>query len=177
MEVYEREETYNTAIADSLVFTTPKGNIVYGGGGITPDILIAIDTTLNSKKLAVFFSKNWVFDFCFEYADKLREILTENALLNTDIWTPFTAFVKKKDANFIFDLEKNEIAYLQKQIRASIGRNLFGNEIFYKLLLEDDKFVEKARLEFWFLLSKLEISKNINDGHGLYQKILKFDIC
>ena len=74
--------------------------------------------------------------------------MTENALLTADIWTPFTAFVKKKNADFIFDLEKNEIAYLQKQIRASIGRNLFGNEVFYQLLLENDKFVEKARAEF-----------------------------
>jgi carboxyl-terminal processing protease len=148
MEVYEREKKDSSAISDSLIFTTPKGNVVYGGGGITPDILIAIDTTLDSKKLAVFFSKNWVFDFCFEYADKQREMLTKNTLLTADIWTPFTAFVKKKNVDFIFDLEKNEVAYLQKQIRSSIGRNLFGNEVFYQLLLEDDKFVERARAEF-----------------------------
>ena len=148
MEVYEREETDSTAVADSLVFTTPKGNIVYGGGGITPDILITIDTTLDSKKLGVFFSKNWVFDFCFEYADKQRGILTENTLLTADIWTPFTAFVKKKNADFVFDLEINELAYLQKQIRASIGRNLFSNEFLYQILLEEDKFVERARAEF-----------------------------
>lgn len=148
MEVYEREGTDSTAIADSLVFTTPKGNIVYGGGGITPDILIANDTTLDSKKLAVFFSKNWIFDFCFEYADKQMGILTQNTLLNADIWTPFTAFMKKKNVDFVFDLEINELAYLQKQIRASIGRNLFSNEFFYQILLEDDKFVERARTEF-----------------------------
>mgnify|MGYP001391063896 CR=1 FL=1 len=148
MEVYEREKKDSSAISDSLIFTTPKGNVVYGGGGITPDILIAIDTTLDSKKLAVFFSKNWIFDFCFEYADKQRERLTINTLLTADIWTPFTAFVKKKNVDFIFDLEKNEVAYLQKQIRSSIGRNLFGNEVFYQLLLEDDKFVERAKAEF-----------------------------
>jgi len=147
-ELHEKGVKDSAAISDSLIFTTPKGNIVYGGGGITPDILIANDTSLDSKKLAVFFAKNWVFDFCFEYADKYREILSQETLINTDIWVLFIAFVKKKKGDFVFDLGEKEITYLKKQIRARVGRNLFGNEAFYQLLLEDDKFVSRAITEF-----------------------------
>ena len=32
-------------VIDSLQFKTPKGKIVYGGGGIIPDVFVAIDTT------------------------------------------------------------------------------------------------------------------------------------
>ena len=53
-----------------------------------------------------------------------------------------------KKADFHFDLGKNEVFYLEKQIRARIGRNLFGDEIFYRVLLEDDTFIEKAMSEF-----------------------------
>jgi carboxyl-terminal processing protease len=151
MEVYERfgnEGEDSLAIADSLIFTTPKGEKVYGGGGITPDYYVALDTTLDSKKLNPFFSKNWIFDFCFDYADTHRESLTEKQLLERDIYTAFKLFINTKNAEFVFDLNQKERNYLIKQLKASIGRNLWGNEIFYSILLEEDRFVERAKEMF-----------------------------
>jgi len=148
MEVYKREGKDSLPIADSLIFTTPKGNIVYGGGGIMPDYLVANDTTLDSKKLSVFFSKNWIFDFCFDYADKHREGFTKEQLLAKSVFTDFMYFVKNKDADFVFDLKENDKAYLNRQLKANIGRNLWGNEIFYRILVEEDRFVERAIKEF-----------------------------
>ena len=55
LEVYERGEKDSAKQSDSLFFTTPKGNIVYGGGGITPDFLVPTDTRLSSNKLSVIF--------------------------------------------------------------------------------------------------------------------------
>ena len=151
MEVYERLENGgedSLAIADSIIFTTPKGKKVYGGGGITPDYYVALDTTLDSKKLNPFFSKNWIFDFCFDYADTHRESLTEKQLLERDIYTDFKLFINTKNAEFVFDLNQNERNYLIKQLKANIGRNLWGNEVFYSILLQDDRFVDRAIKEF-----------------------------
>ena len=148
MEAYKREENDSLPIADSLIFTTPKGNIVYGGGGITPDVFVNSDTTLDSKKLSVFFSKNWIFDFCFDYADRHRETLTKEQLFVKNVFVDFIFFVKSKNADFLFDLNANEKDYLIRQIKASIGRNLWGNEIFYSILLEEDRFVERAKEMF-----------------------------
>ena len=151
MEVYERLENGgedSLAIADSLIFTTPKGKKVYGGGGITPDYYVALDTTLDSKKLNPFFSKNWILDFCFDYADTHRESLTEKQLLERDIYTAFKLFINTKNAEFVFDLNQNERNYLIKQLKANIGRNLWGNEVFYSILLQDDRFVDRAIKEF-----------------------------
>ena len=148
MEVHERGEKDSTKTADSLIFTTPKGNIVYGGGGITPDFFVPTDTTLSSKKLSVFFSKNWIFDFCFDYADKHRENFTKEQLLKRDIYIAFVSFVNNKNAAFVFDLNANEKDYLIRQIKANIGRNLWGNEIFYSILLEEDRFLERAIILF-----------------------------
>ena len=35
----EFENSENIQISDSLKYTTPKGKIVYGGGGIIPDVV------------------------------------------------------------------------------------------------------------------------------------------
>ena len=57
-------------------------------------------------------------------------------------------FVKSKNREFVFDLNANEKDYLIRQIKANIGRNLWGNEIFYSILLEEDRFLERAIILF-----------------------------
>jgi len=148
LEVYQRGEKNSTKKRDSLFFITPKGNKVYGGGGITPDFFVPIDTSLSSKKLSVFFNKNWIFDFCFDYADRHRDNFTKEQLFRRDIYTEFVSFVSSKKSDFEFDLNANEKSYLIKQLKANIGRNLWGNDFFYGILLEEDKFVEIAIKEF-----------------------------
>ena len=90
----------------------------------------------------------WIFDFCFDYADKHRENFTKDQLLKRDIYIAFVSFVNNKNADFVFDLTQNERNYLIKRLKANIGRNLWGNEVFYSILLQDDRFVDRAIKEF-----------------------------
>ena len=151
MEVYKRFENGelnnkdSISFADSLIFKTPKGNLVYGGGGIMPDYFIAIDTSLNNKSLTQIFNKGWFYDFCFYYADKHRETLNKEIIKKLNVLAPFEIFVKNKDADFNFNLNKKETDYLDTQLKANIGRNLWGNSVFYSFLLTEDKFVKKAK--------------------------------
>ncbi|MFM7903124.1 MAG: S41 family peptidase, partial [Bacteroidota bacterium] len=58
---------------DSLKYTTPKGKVVYGGGGIMPDVFVPIDTTDSSNpffNLAL--SGGGLTDFAYDYVDKNR---------------------------------------------------------------------------------------------------------
>src|SRR3972149_1878245 len=48
---------------DSLKYTTPKGKIVYGGGGITPDIFVALDTAGRTSYLTQLFLKGGLHQF------------------------------------------------------------------------------------------------------------------
>ncbi|SVC32916.1 uncharacterized protein METZ01_LOCUS285770, partial [marine metagenome] len=151
MEVYKRFENGelnnkdSISFADSLIFKTPKGNLVYGGGGIMPDYFIAIDTSLNNKGLTQIFNKGWFYNFCFYYADKHRETLNKKNIKKLNVLAPFETFVKNKDADFNFNLNKKETDYLGTQLKANIGRNLWGNSVFYSFLLTEDKFVKKAK--------------------------------
>ena len=75
-------------------------------------------------------------------------MITKEQLLKRYIYTDFVSFVSNKNSDFEFDLSANEKSYLTKQLKANIGRNLWGNEIFYSILLEEDEFVESAIKEF-----------------------------
>lgn len=56
-------------VADSLKFTTPKGKVVYGGGGIIPDVFVPIGTNEEEVLESI---DGWFSHFTFEHLDKNR---------------------------------------------------------------------------------------------------------
>lgn len=58
---------------DSLKYKTPNGRIVYGGGGIMPDIFIPLDTTKYSSLYGEMFRKGIFSGFTLEYMNTNRE--------------------------------------------------------------------------------------------------------
>ena len=76
LERYSRGENFNRDsihFADSLVFKTLKeGRIVYGGGGIMPDIFIAQDTSFYTPFYGEILRKGLLTDYMNEYSDKHR---------------------------------------------------------------------------------------------------------
>ncbi len=62
---------------DSLMYTTPKGKIVYGGGGIMPDIFIPIDTTAVGSLFFKVTNLGLTFKFGLHIADKYRSKLNQ----------------------------------------------------------------------------------------------------
>lgn len=134
--------------ADSLKYRTVSGRTVYGGGGIMPDIFVPLDTTYRSSYLNKVFYKGLVNDFAFSYADKNRASFAayKTAADYAQHYTPSAAMLN----DFVVFAEKNGIpkneaqlkkssGYLLSQLKALIGRNLFGNEAYYAVLLKEDK--------------------------------------
>ena len=135
---------------DSLKYVTPGGKIVYGGGGIMPDIFIPIERGDEFQYYNNLVQKSLIFRFAFEYTDKNRKALQRfadfedfNKHFNiTDVLlNEFIAFCEKngvaKDAEGIRHA-KNKINTL---LKAYIGRNLYDNEGFYPVYLSiDDAF-------------------------------------
>jgi carboxyl-terminal processing protease len=60
---------------DSLKYKTPNGRVVYGGGGIMPDIFIPLDTTKYSSLYGEMFRKGIFSGFTLDYMNTHREIL------------------------------------------------------------------------------------------------------
>ena len=76
-------------VADSLRFLTPKGKIVYGGGGIIPDVFIPKDTSIENETIQFIANHGVISYFAFEFLDKNRasfqDIQFEDYLNNFEV--------------------------------------------------------------------------------------------
>ncbi|MFY7651348.1 MAG: S41 family peptidase [Chitinophagaceae bacterium] len=136
-------------------FKTPSGRTVYGGGGITPDIFVPMDSTLLSKETARIYSKSTLNKFAYYYGmqhkNNWKNINNATALLeelNKDatIWNQFNAFATKDSAaiNGISTAEKQK---MKEYLFALIARHQFRSNGYYQILNNYDLTIRKA-LEF-----------------------------
>ncbi len=139
--------------SDSLMFTTPGGRIVYGGGGIIPDIFIALDTVGASTYLNAVSYKGIVNQFGFDYADTHREMLNsyqgykvfnEQFRISPSLLDSFADYAEERGVN----KDKDGLHYskniLSIRIKAYIARNIWGNDGFYAVMVADDNVLQKA---------------------------------
>ena len=145
IEHYTRNDTA-THNHDSLRYTTKTGRYVYGGGGITPDIIIAKDTNVNYLQINTIMSKGWINEFCFEESELLKKqnIINYKQIDVANIYIKFLAFLKQKDHKFNLQLGDTEFRYLQNILLANISRNLWDNDIYYEVLSAEDEFIKSA---------------------------------
>lgn len=155
---------------DSLKFETPNKRIVYGGGGIMPDIFIPLDTTLNTELNKNLIRRGVYNEFTLTYLDKNRKKLKRNYpsfndfkrdfKLTDDLMADFFDYAKKKK------VKKEEGDYLKSkklidtQLKALLARNLYTTSAYFEIInelndsylealnvIQSDKF-EKAKLEY-----------------------------
>ena len=138
--------------ADSLRFVTPGGKIVYGGGGIMPDIFIPADTTGMSIYFMKIRNAGLIYRYALKYTDSNREMLGK--------FDNITDLKKHLDTR---DLLKNFVTYASQngvpaeaagirisgdiidiQIKAYIARNMLDNDGFYPIWQALDKTLKDA---------------------------------
>lgn len=133
-------------------FKTPKGRIVYGGGGILPDIIIDNDTLPLSKEVVKFYKTNLLNEAALKlfliHNQSLQKInspdkMNTNFILNEQDWKFIENLATKKaiTLNLITNKEKVEIL---EDIKAMIGKLLFGNNGFFEIANKEDKMVLKG---------------------------------
>lgn len=132
-------------VNDSLKYITPKGKVVYGGGGIVPDIFVAIDTTqfIESK----YVSSDMLNRFSFEYVDNnrtsLKNISLQDFISNFDNNDEImNEYFKKMD--IVLPISNHKRNIVKRYLKASIAQNLFDDNGFYKVIQSDDKMIEKV---------------------------------
>jgi carboxyl-terminal processing protease len=159
-EAYERfqsgelQSEDSIHFVDSLKYTTPGGKIVYGGGGIMPDLFVPIDTVGASEYFGQLNYRGLFYQFGFDYTDKHRkEIVTQysngdNFLkkfsISSQLMNEFVGYATEKG------IEKDEAGLaestdlIKNRLKATIGRNLFGDEVFYPIVNATDITISKA---------------------------------
>ena len=143
--------------ADSLKFTTPKGKIVYGGGGIMPDVFIPLDTSIRSGFLSALVVKGTLNQFALSYVDTERGKLKQyqsgidfNNRFTVDNGL-FNSFLKYAEKDSIKAANTRELEVARKtisdQIKALIARGIWRNEGYYAVINKEDKAVAAALVE------------------------------
>lgn len=148
----EFENADSIKLDDSLKFVTPGGKIVYGGGGIMPDIFVPIDTTGMSEYFGKVRNMGLIYRFAFDYTDIHRE-----KMKNLKTTAEISAYIDKTNyfQNFINFASTNEVKpdykdigisekIIKTQLKAYIARNVIDNEGFYPIIQEIDNTLLKA---------------------------------
>lgn len=139
---------------DSLKYKTENGRIVYGGGGIMPDIFIPADTSFSSKLYTNLVRKGILNRFTTDYALKHRDEMKATYPTFADYNKNFVAtdkFVEglkqaTADGKVEWDDEQFDRSekFIRMQIKALIARNLWEMQQYYEVVISEDDGVQKA---------------------------------
>ncbi len=139
---------------DSLKFFTDHKRIVYGGGGITPDLFTPLDTSNNSTMLTAMIRKGITNSFSLDFVEKDRRKLgklypdviafKQNFKLSEDNLAELKAMAEKEGIEWNeSDFKKSE-AVITARIRALIARNIFDSDAFYYVISDINEALQDA---------------------------------
>ncbi|MBI4649577.1 MAG: peptidase S41, partial [Bacteroidia bacterium] len=137
---------------DSLKYYTPKGKVVYGGGGIMPDIFIPVDTAGITHYFTSCINKGLIYKFAFEFADTNRTILNKfntakDILKYLNKQNILERFIKYSDIKGVKrnqqEIEKSK-EILDTHLKAHIARNIIDNDGYFPVIYYIDTPLKKA---------------------------------
>jgi len=134
---------------DSLKYYTPNKRVVYGGGGIMPDVFVPWDSTRYTDFYVDLLSKSIFNDFVLNYIDNERYTLEkkyqtfmqfdEDFKIDDKFMDDFLAFSESKKI-----IPQNEELMLSNelikmQLKALIARNLFEFKSYFQVITQIDE--------------------------------------
>lgn len=158
-ERYLNGEMYNQDsidFNDSLKYYTPKGKVVYGGGGIMPDIYVPLITDTIHTFYNLLANKGLLYQFAFDYTDKNRPYLNEfkefnafNNDFNMDNNTYRELVEYAKDKGIETDPEKVAVSKekISTLFKAFVARNVLDEDGFYPIYHSVDTTFNRSVVE------------------------------
>lgn len=139
--------------ADSLKYTTPGGKIVYGGGGIMPDVYVSLEVDSSMVYYNRLANSGLLFQFAFEYADAHRpglssygspEAFAAQFRFTDAIYEELAAFAAEK--GIIGNRKEKKLAHEKIGIlfKAYVGRNIYDEAGFYPIYRDIDNVLQQA---------------------------------
>lgn len=164
---YSHDELYSAdsiKVDKSKIFRTANGRIVYGGGGIVPDIFVPNDTTGITTYYRAVANLGLLQQYVYTYVDinrdQLKNVKTVKQLMgmmpSDDALTyDFVCYARDNGVPmrwYYINLSRSLIA---RQLRALVIRDVLGSEEFYRYYNRTDNTVNAAL-------------KALNDGKGKF---------
>ena len=158
-ELYERyasgelENPDSIAFSDTIKYHTPGGKVVYGGGGIMPDVYVALLADDNDKLYSRLIHQNLIFQYAFDYTDNDRSALQKykspedfrsNFQIDDKLFNGFLEYIRSKEISFTVKETRDSEKKIKTLLKAYIGRNLLDDPAFYPTYHEVDKIFQVA---------------------------------
>ena len=137
-------------VADSLKFVTPQGKIVYGGGGIIPDVFVPIDKSMYNETLTFLERRGFIGYFVFEELEKdrhiydgiIRQDFIDNFEVSDDMVTSFQDYLNvRTDSDITFVAYYDEI---RQYLKATLADQLFGDGAFQEVFNQSDIMIDEV---------------------------------
>ncbi|WP_338357838.1 S41 family peptidase [Yeosuana marina] len=150
LESGELVDSAKIQVADSLKFTTPKGKIVYGGGGIIPDVFVPIDTGMQNETLSYLLRKGFIGYFVFEmldkdrsaYKDMTKQDFIDNFEIGEDMIFAFQDYLNARlDSKITFVAYHDEV---KQYLKATLGDQLYGDGTFEEVFNKGDMMIDEV---------------------------------
>ena len=146
----EMQSADSIAVADSLRYVTPGGNVVYGGGGIIPDVFIPKDTNYEKEAITYALRAGYMSRFIFEIIEQRRpyfnslsyEQFQEEVSISDAQMNEFVAYLNARNLKIRI---RDYKADLKRYLKAVMAQQLFGNTIFEKLVNAEDPAIIKIK--------------------------------
>lgn len=146
----EFENSENIKIADSLKYTTPNGKIVYGGGGIIPDVFVPLNTSVQNETLNYIKRRGYASNFVFEELDKDRTIydnisvseFINNFSVGDEMVEKFQDFLNLKertDISFVNYYDQMKIL-----IKSELASQLFNSNVSEQINNQADIMIDEV---------------------------------
>lgn len=148
----ELTDSENIIIADSLKFTTPAGKIVYGGGGIIPDVFVPIDESFDNEVVNYLRRSGYFGHFVFEELDRNRDFykevtkrdFIENYEISDAVFKNFQDYVNRRQrTNISFVTYKDAIKVV---IKATLASQLYDDNASEEIINRNDIMIDEVIL-------------------------------
>jgi carboxyl-terminal processing protease len=166
----EGEESDTISISEREVFYTNGGRIVYGGGGIVPDILVDAERwqpiEINLYRQSMF------FDFIIDYVANHPEIKPD-AEVTDEMLSEFRAFLKEREFDYKTTLQV-ALEDLQTTVTEEDSESIFAETIAdLEGLIEEEKANDFDKSADYIKRAlKREIARSVGGERAVYEEIV-----
>jgi len=144
-ELYSKDSIH---LPDSLKFKTTGGRVVFGGGGIVPDVFVPLKTKHGEDAIQLLMKTSLVSYYVFEQIEKERvqlQKLTSEELSNQIYNDPkyfndLKTHLKNSGLTFNLDRHKSNIMFF---LVAEYIHQLYDENAYYRWILQQDNMIQK----------------------------------
>ena len=139
-------------VNNGTVYKTTNGKKVYGGGGITPDIFVAFDSTAIDTVITALYRKNTIGNFVYRYyikniatfsSYKDPETFVKSYTVSNAVYKELENFAAKDSIN-ISHLSPKDRQFLETRVKSLFARQIWRTDGYYEVINASDPVILKA---------------------------------